>query len=232
MWVKICANTNLADAQLAVDLGADALGFVFAPSPRQVTVAQVRAITSQLRPAPRPDARPVETVGVVQTQDAAEIVGIVREAGLSGVQLHGGFNLALVRKLREQLSAGTTIAQVLHWVVGEDAASAVQVGGQLRQMIAAGGIIDRVLLDAKVGSVSGGSGRSFDWAAARAVLDEVRGAGGPDVILAGGLRPENLARAVAAVAPWGVDVASGVEASPGMKDPLRLEDFIAIARKS
>lgn len=226
MWVKICANTNLADAQLAVDLGADALGFVFAQSPRQVTVAQVRAITSGLRAGAA-----VELIGVVQTQDAAEIVGVVREAGLSGVQLHGGFNLALVRDLRERLGAGTTIAQVLHWVVGEDAASATRVAGQMREMIAAGGV-DRVLLDAKVGSVSGGSGRSFDWAAARAVLDEVRAEGAPEVILAGGLRPENLAEAIRAVAPWGVDVASGVEASPGVKDPVRLREFIEIARRS
>ncbi len=84
MWVKICANTNLADAQLAAELGADAVGFVFAPSKRQVNADQVAAITRNL---PGPIAR----VGVFATRDAAEIARAVQLAGLSAVQLHGVF---------------------------------------------------------------------------------------------------------------------------------------------
>lgn len=226
MWVKICANTNLEDAQLAVDLGADALGFVLAASSRQVTASQVQAIRERLRLG----ARPVEAVGVFQTQDAGEIVATVREAGLSGVQLHGGYNLALAREVRERLGDGVTMTQVVHWVVGEDVASAAQIGERLREMAAVGGI-DRVLLDSKVGTMGGGSGQRFNWSAARTVLDEARSRDGLlKVILAGGLRPENLGEAIGEVAPWGVDVASGVEASPGLKDAARLREFIGIAR--
>src|SRR5271168_3048324 len=92
MWIKICANTNLADARLAADLGADALGFVFAPSKRQVTVAQVAAITPHL-PAT------VETVAVLISHDAEEIIDLVHSTGVTGVQLHGDLDLALVRAL-------------------------------------------------------------------------------------------------------------------------------------
>src|SRR5215472_4221091 len=81
MWIKICANTNLADASLAADLGADALGFVFAPSPRRVTPEQAAIITAHL-PAS------IEKIGVFQTTDPAEIVSAVRIAGLTGAQLH------------------------------------------------------------------------------------------------------------------------------------------------
>jgi len=95
------------------------------------------------------------------------------------------------------------------------------------ESLAASGADDRVLIDAKVGAASGGLGVRFDWARAHAVVKEFPGL---RVIVAGGLRPENVSEAVGAFAPYGVDVASGVEASPGRKDPALMEKFIANAR--
>ncbi len=167
MWIKICANTNLADAQLAAELGADALGFVFAPSKRQVTAEQVAAITPHLPSS-------VETIAVVQTRDPHAILDLIRRTGVTGVQLHGGLDLPLVRTLRAALGASVSIIQTLHWTVtengeDEDNATAALVAAQLRE-IAAEPAITRVLLDAKVGNAGGGTGRSFDWNAAREVL--------------------------------------------------------------
>ncbi len=219
MWIKICANTNLEDARLAAELGADAVGFVFAPSARRVTAAQVAEITAHL-----PES--VERVGVFPALAADEIVQMVDEAGLNVVQLHGGIDLALLRKLREVFDGRVKLIQTLHWVLDADGAGE-DVARELRE-IAATGVVDRVLIDSKIGAVSGGSGVSFDWEAARSTLAEA--AGGLKVIVAGGLRRENVAEAIARLNPWGVDVASGVEAVPGKKSPERLAEFIRAVR--
>ena len=221
MWIKICANTNLEDAQMAAELGADALGFVFAPSARQVTVAQVAAITPHLPTA-------IEKIGVFHSQDADEIALAVREAGLTGVQLHGGVNAALTARLGEmlgemlgeQLGDGVEIIQTVHWVVGSVGSGVEGVQSQLA------GLGGRVLVDSKVGAATGGTGVTFDWDVARGVF----ATSGLKMIVAGGLRPENVAEAVAQLKPWGVDVASGVEARPGKKDPGKVADFIRNAR--
>jgi phosphoribosylanthranilate isomerase len=220
MWVKICANTNLEDARLAAELGADAVGFVFAPSKRQVTSDQVAEIVPHLPSS-------LEKIGVFTTQDADEIVGIVRATGLTGVQLHGGFDLDLARRLRAELGDAVTVVQTLHWVVEGDADNSDEVAAQLRE-IAGEPAIDRVLVDSKTGGASGGSGVSFDWSAARKTL----AAGGTKLIVAGGLRPENVSVAIAMLGPWGVDVASGVEASPGVKDRQKVRYFIVKARST
>ncbi len=219
MWVKICANTNLEDAKLAAQLGADAVGFVFAPSKRQVTAEQVAAIVSEL-------PVPLEKIGVFATHDAEEIAGIVRATGLTGAQLHGGFDAELARRLRVLLGDDLTIIQTLHWVVNDESNSAAQIAAQLGE-IAGESAINRVLVDSKVGNASGGSGVPFDWNAARKTLES---AAGVKLIVAGGLRPENVDEAICALDPWGVDVASGVEAMPGRKDPKQLRQFIENAR--
>jgi phosphoribosylanthranilate isomerase len=219
-WVKICGTTNVEDALLAVELGADALGFVFAKSKRRVTPSQVAAILPRL-------PKHVERIGVVYSRDAAEIAAIAEEAGLTGVQLHGGVDLPLVQELRKRLGEKVAMIQTLHWVVGTD--SSQRVSEELRE-IAATKMIDRVLVDSRVGNAGGGTGISFDWKAARSVLHQ----SGKDlkIIVAGGLRPGNVAEAIQELRPWGVDVASGVEASPGRKDPDKLAAFLQITRKS
>jgi len=220
MWIKICANTNLADAQLADALGADALGFVFAPSKRRVTAQQVAAIVPHLPTS-------IETIAVVQSRDADEIIDLIRTTGLTGVQLHGGLDLPLARTLHEAFAGRIALIQTLHWHVGEDAQSAADLEAQL-QAIAAEPALTRVLIDAKVGHALGGTGHTFDWAAAKRALASASGK--LDLIVAGGLRPENVAEAIQTLAPWGVDVASGVESEPGRKDPGKLKQFLENAR--
>jgi phosphoribosylanthranilate isomerase len=220
MWIKICANTNLDDAQLAAHLGADAVGFVFAPSPRQVTAAEVARITPHL-----PEG--LECVGVFPALEAQQIAGIAQECGLTTVQLHGGLSLELVRQLDEIFNGQVKLIQTVHWQVDADAASVADVAQQLRQ-IDADGLVARVLIDAKVGPDLGGTGVSFDWNAARATLAHART--GLKLIVAGGLRHDNVAAAIRKLDPWGVDVASGVEQSPGRKSPEKLAAFIRAAR--
>jgi phosphoribosylanthranilate isomerase len=222
MWIKICANTNLADAQLAAELGADAVGFVFAPSKRQVTIAEVARITPHL-PAH------VERVGVFPALPAEEIAQHAQQAGLTAVQLHGGLNLAQLQRLHQLLDGEAKIIQTVHWQIDAENTSAAVVGQQLKE-IAEQGIVHRVLIDSKIGSLTGGTGTPFDWSEARDVFTDA--GKGLHLIVAGGLRPDNVAEAISGLAPWGVDVASGVETTPGHKSPEKLEAFINKARKS
>jgi phosphoribosylanthranilate isomerase len=217
MWVKICANTNLQDAALAAELGADAVGFVFAPSPRRVTVEQVAAITGHL-----PDT--VERIGVFHGFDVDQIDAAVRTAHLTGVQLHGGLSKHFLQALVDRLHESIRIIQTTHWRVGEQTSQ-----GFASELAACREEpeIDAVLVDSRTTVADGGTGVTFDWDAARASLSAL---GDKPLIVAGGLNAANVAEAIAKLQPWGVDVASGVEASPGAKDPARLRAFINAAR--
>jgi phosphoribosylanthranilate isomerase len=221
-WLKICCNTTLEDATLAATLGADALGFVFAPSKRQVTPAQVAAITPHL-PAS------IERVGVFQSlypgSDPASIAEAAAIANLTTAQLHGPFPEDLPARLHE-LAPALKIIQTLHWHVTLPEV-ATRLAGQLAR-IAELGHVTRVLIDSQLGAATGGTGVAFDWTAARDVF-----AAAPSslqLILAGGLNPANVAGAIAQLNPWGVDVCSGVEAAPGRKDPALIARFIANVR--
>lgn len=221
MWVKICANTTLEDATRATELGADAVGFVFAGSKRHVTVPQVAAITGALPST-------VERIGVFDSQDANEIAAAASSAGLSGVQLHGAYNEVLVEQLRRLLAPEIVIIQTLHWAIGGNTPDTIAQLKRELERIAKARVVRRVLIDSRVNGVSGGTGISFDWVAARHLFSEA--AKHINVILAGGLKPENLGEAIRQLHPWGVDVASGVEASVGRKDPERMLRFIQNAR--
>lgn len=222
MWVKICGNTNLEDAQLAAELGADAVGFVFAPSVRQVTPAQVAQITPYL-----PEA--LERVGVFPAWTTSQIAAAVREAGLTTAQLHGGIDLALVHALEEDFGGTLRIIQTVHWAVSPDDAASAEAGVREQvQQIESHTAADRILIDSKVGAATGGTGTSFDWEAARNVF--AGESGGLKLVLAGGLKPENVAEAIRHLQPWGVDVSSGVEASAGRKDPEKVASFLQNAR--
>ncbi len=222
MWIKICGNTNLDDAQMATALGADAVGFVFAPSARQVSAAQVARIARHL-PAN------VEKVGVFPSLNAGEIVAIAEEAGLDAVQLHGGVSLTLLRELQDSFKGRVKLIQTVHWQL-EDAGENAEVFAQQLRGISEDGVAERVLVDSKVGTAIGGTGVTFDWEASRGVLAEARA--GLKLIVAGGLRPENVGEAIRRLKPWGVDVASGVELKPGTKDPDKVADFIRNAREA
>ncbi|HEY9138391.1 MAG TPA: phosphoribosylanthranilate isomerase [Terriglobus sp.] len=222
MWVKICGNTRLDDCQRAVELGVDALGFIFAHGKRLVTAEHVRGITSQL-------PSHVATYGVFTQDDPDFIANTAVVAGIYGVQLHGAFDPVLASVLRARFPKGEAprLLQVVHWDVDAPAMEQQQwLSGQLA-VLANSGVVDAVLVDSHTRQGSGGTGVTFDWGAAAPV---VRNAKLP-VIAAGGLRPENVGDAVRALQPWGVDVSSGVESAPGMKDHEKIEAFVQAARQ-
>ncbi|HUD55694.1 MAG TPA: phosphoribosylanthranilate isomerase [Terracidiphilus sp.] len=216
VWIKICGNTSLADARLAVDAGADAAGFVFAPSPRQVTVAEAASIISHL-PAT------VEKIGVFVDASLAEIYSSVRTSGLTGVQLHFDAASEMPAKLRERLGPALRILRVLHYEPGP----AKQLQAKLAEY-AGNPDIDAVLVDSRTAAAAGGTGVVFDWAKARKTI--FSSAGRMKLIAAGGLNPANVEEAIKVLEPWGVDVVSGVEAAPGRKDPDKVREFVKWAR--
>ncbi len=219
MWVKICGTTNLEDAQLAIDAGADALGFVFAPSPRQVTAAQVAAITRHLPPE-------LPRFGVFVNPGLEEVIAAVEEGGLSGVQMHGASGLALADRLRARLAhagaAHPSIIGVVHFE--QDARIFAE------SLTTAHHAFDAILIDSRTATAEGGTGIPFDWQAAQHVLAE--SGKPPRLIVAGGLNPENVSDAIQQLRPWGVDVVTGVEACPGRKDSNKLRAFVKNARSA
>jgi phosphoribosylanthranilate isomerase len=212
IWIKICGNTSLADTQMAVDAGAEAVGFVFAASPRRVTPEQVAAIVPSL-PAS------IEKIGVFVDADFAAIAAAIEQCGLTGVQLHSESKPELPAQLRERFGAGLRILRVIHF--GENA---------MRQLRAVRGDsnIDGLLVDSRTATAVGGTGIAFDWKTARATI--FIGQVELKLIAAGGLTPENVAEAMATLNPWGVDVVSGVESAPGRKDQSKVRAFVANAR--
>jgi len=212
LWVKVCANTSLADALLGADAGADAVGFIFAPSPRRVSVEQVAAITPHL-------PKEIEKIGVFVDAGYDEIAETVERAGLTGVQLHDGSSDGLAERLRAQFGDGLRLLRVVHF--GVDAAE--ELG-----RVAAGSAVDGILVDSRTATAVGGTGVVFDWEAARRTL--FSSDRGLRLIAAGGLTPANVAKAIGILRPWGVDVASGVEEAPGRKDARKVAQFVAAAR--
>lgn len=210
MWVKICGNTNLQDALAAAEVGADAVGFVFAESPRRVTVEQVRTITPHLPGT-------LEKYGVFVDWDFEQIVRAVEKGGLSGVQLHSTPDALLAAKLRERFGDGLEILRVVHY--------AGDLGSQLKAA-QADLSIDGVLVDSRTATVVGGTGIQFNWQTARRSFRESR----LRLVAAGGLSPENVATAIHTLQPWGVDVSSGVESALGKKDPFRVKAFVDTAK--
>jgi phosphoribosylanthranilate isomerase len=216
IWIKICANTSLGDALLAVEAGADAVGFVFAPSPRQVTAAEVAAITPKLPPT-------IEKIGVFVDAALEQIVFTVRACGLTGVQLHFDAERVLPAKLHEHLGPEVRILRVVHF----DAETAGQHATHISEH-ARNPHVDAVLVDSRTSAAVGGTGVAFDWAEARKSF--FGDTGKLKLIAAGGLNPANVATAIAALSPWGVDVVSGVEMIPGRKDPAKVREFVVRAR--
>jgi phosphoribosylanthranilate isomerase len=220
MWVKICANTNLEDARLAADLGADAVGFVFAESKRKVNAEQVAAITREL-------PKIVSKVGVFTSTDAEEILEAASVAGLTEVQLHSGFDPRLVESIDAGSGCMIRVLQVID--VAEDI-PLVELEASLRAALEHPYVV-AALLDASHNGASGGTGKTFDWETTAEMVRRVQAETGGQVILAGGLNAANVGEAINAFRPWGVDVASGVEATLGKKDAAKLREFIAAARK-
>ena len=222
IWIKICANTSLEDAMMAAEAGADAVGFVFAPSPRRVTSAQVADIVPHL-PAT------VEKIGVFVDATLEEIVSTVLACGLTGVQLHFDAAPELPAQLHQWLGPELRILGVVHFSAGTGEQQAARMAEHVRNPH-----VDAVLVDSRTEMAVGGTGVTFDWVEARKALFQNAEAQSDEVkkrrIAAGGLNPDNVADAIATLHPWGVDVVSGVEAAPGHKDKAKVREFVARAR--
>jgi phosphoribosylanthranilate isomerase len=216
-WVKICGTTNLEDALVAVDAGADALGFVFHPeSPRNVRPDVVGNIVSRL-PAK------IEKVGVFVGDRVGGIAAkrrIAHEAGLTAIQPYGPPSL---RTLREWISLDRKL--FVAWPA--DRVLNGRFGG-FKWRFEAKGRVRAILLDSGTAKQAGGTGEAFDWTKAETVLSAVEEF---EFVVAGGLTPENVGEAIGILKPWGVDVASGVEARPGKKDPEKVRAFVRAVRE-
>jgi phosphoribosylanthranilate isomerase len=202
--IKICGITNLADALLTAELGADALGFIFYPqSPRHVAPEAARAIIAQLPPF-------VAAVGVFVDEAAAMVRDLAARVGLDWVQLHGQESPEYCRGLGGKVIKGFRI---------RDEKSLLELEPYRH-------IVQAFLLDTYKKGQVGGTGEVFDWQLAREARKYGR------IILAGGLSAENAAQAIAIALPDAVDAASGTEATPGKKDPAKLRAFFdALSRK-
>ena len=201
--VKICGITNHEDAAMAVKLGAGALGFIFAHSPRQVRPQKARKIISALPPF-------VTTVGIFVDEDPVLINEVKNDCGLDLVQLHGDESPDLCHRLMPYTIKALRI---------KDKAS-------LRTGQAYRGKVRALLLDTYSKDKAGGTGKTFDWQLAV----DIKKLGIP-VILAGGLGPSNIDDAIRTVRPYAVDVNSGVEVRPGRKSHLLMEDLMKKVRK-
>jgi phosphoribosylanthranilate isomerase len=216
LWVKICGNTSAADALVAVDAGADAVGFVFAASPRRVTESEAAGIVARL-------PKTIETIGVFVDAGFEEIYSAVRMCRLTGVQLHWEAAADLPERLKSRLGQELRVLRVVHF--GGDAAEQV---AELAADYEKDANVDGLLIDSRTAAAAGGTGVAYDWGlAANTLFQNAKERG---LVVAGGLTPENVGEAIAALRPWGVDVVSGVEAEPGRKDALKVREFVKRAR--
>ena len=202
--IKFCRMTRAADADYATSLGAAYVGVIFADSPRRLDPAASTAVLAGVRGR-------ASTVGVFGHAMVETIATAASDLGLDIVQLHGDPSPDIVDRIRSRFGGSV-------W-------AAVRIEGGVLPDNAAGllAAADAVVLDAKVAGQLGGTGHAFDWDAIARTLERRRDRA--RVVLAGGLRPENVARAVLTIAPDVVDVSSGVESAPGIKDHARMRAF-------
>lgn len=221
--VKICGVRRLEDAQVAADAGADFIGLVFVPGrPRRVDIPTASAIVAGIKTGIRPgDAKSPRVVGLFADQSLEEVNQIVEACGLDFAQLCGQESLEYCRGTKCQ------VIKVIHVHTGspnqngEDSLFLETLAEKVRSYSDAGNL---VTLDRLVDGIPGGTGESFDWTVAAGLAR-----GGHSFILAGGLSPDTVGKAIEEVAPWGVDVSSGVE-TQGVKDPEKIRSFIRNAR--
>lgn len=226
--VKICGITRRADAELAVELGASALGFNFyRVSPRYIAPEGARDIIRQAVPPP------VMAVGVFADEtDAQHVLSVAQGAGVSAIQLHGprfpvGAGLVPALPWATTRVAPTVSRENHNWPYPVIRAVTVDENFQAESLRGlAGGATRAIMLDAYHPVLKGGTGQTIDWAKGREATKYVR------VILAGGLTPENVGEAIRQVRPFAVDVASGVESGPGIKDGSKLHVFFNAVREA
>jgi phosphoribosylanthranilate isomerase len=221
--VKICGLTNLEDARVAIGAGADLLGFILFPkSPRYVSPEQVGVILQELQTqrfagegAAATARHFPRTVGVFVNEPVEQVAQILAQTGLDYAQLHGDETPALLLRLT---------GRAFKALRPQDQAEALQAAQQFAPLGPPTG--PTLMIDAFDPAAYGGTGKQADWHAAAAVAQQY-----PGLLLAGGLTPENVAAAIRTVQPWGVDVSSGVEASPGRKNHERVRAFVQAAKQ-
>jgi phosphoribosylanthranilate isomerase len=219
MWIKICGLTEPSQARAIAALRPDAIGLNFYPkSPRFVSISAARQIADAV-------GSQIERIGVFVDPTSDELRRIVAECGLSGVQIHSSDEQHSVAEMA--LDAGPVTRRVCGFQVGP--AGLVHLKSYIKERKPGEWIADACLADALVQGMLGGTGKIAPWEILR---DDYRRDEWPPLILAGGLRAENVANGIATVRPWGVDVASGVESSPGIKDLERVARFILEARRA
>jgi phosphoribosylanthranilate isomerase len=202
--VKICGITRPEDAELAVSLGAWAIGLIFhEPSPRAVDVTTAAEIGSEYK-------RTAEVAGVFVNRPLEEVAELADVCSLSMLQLHGDEGPVYADELRRRTGLKIMKAARVRDAAGLQALNAFRH-------------VDYHLVDAHHPDLFGGTGETFDWELLRGRRSKV------PLVLAGGLTPDNVADAIRATHPWGVDSASGTEASPGVKDPAKVQAFIRAA---
>lgn len=210
--IKVCGVTRAEDARVAADAGADAIGLNFyAKSPRFVTADSARAIRDAV-------ADCVRVVGVFVNETPERIAELIDAVGLDAVQLHGDEPFDAVAAL----PAGVPVVRAFR--VGAEGLG--PAGDYASAVAGAGRPLAAALVDAAAAGAYGGTGKTVDWALVRRQSDCLAGT---PIVLAGGLQPGNVAAAIREVRPAGVDVASGVESQPGIKDAELVRDFVASA---
>lgn len=211
--VKICGLTNPEDAQMAMDLGADFLGFVNAESsPRYLTPDEISRIITEISPL-------VPTVLVTHSFEVNEILNNFEAAGTDILQLHAALTLDEYQEVKSMVP--TVIANI------SIDAGLRKVTDELKTRICeTSKIVDYILLDTRFGDDIGGTGKTYDWS----IAAELKNFSEKPIVIAGGLDPSNVAEAVRQVQPFGVDVSSGVEAIVGRKDRQKVEAFIRNAK--
>ena len=215
VFVKICGITNLDDARAAVGAGADLLGFNFyRPSPRFIEPRTAAEIIKSLRAEAGGQDRSVSMIGVFVDESIENVSRIADETGLDGIQLHGDEIIEYCRRLKHA-SPEKFLIKALARRGNESVQSPTRYPA------------DAIMIDAFDPKLRGGTGRVADWSLARELTRKVA-----RVFLAGGLSPENVAEAIAAVHPYGVDVCSAVETQPGRKSATRMREFVDAVRSS
>lgn len=195
--IKICGITNEEDGLAAAKFGADALGFVFAPSPRRISVERAREIIKVLPPL-------VQTVGVFVNEDPEKVLSTAAACGLDILQFHGDESAAYCSSFDRRVIKAVRL----------------QSRDDLDKLSKYVNVVDALLLDTYVPNKLGGTGITFDWTLAVKARRYGR------IILAGGLNPENVAAAISMVKPYAVDASSGLEQSPGAKDHEKMAQFM------
>ncbi|MBD3320321.1 MAG: phosphoribosylanthranilate isomerase [Chitinivibrionales bacterium] len=199
--IKICGITRYEDARIAAGLGADALGFIFYPeSPRYIVPAAAKRIIAQLPPF-------ISKTGVFVNETEEFIHAAIRESGIDTIQLHGNESPAFCARMPLPVVKAFSI----------DSNADIDLLGRYS--------VAGFLLDTWDKSLRGGTGKTFDWSIAEKACRKY-----PAVILAGGLGPTNISEALENVLPYGVDVNSGVEIKPGIKNPKKLKETITLAK--